>query len=118
MGHDFKSWWIGSLLDIEETRRLVPGQNATTLQVAASVLGALFWMIRNPNEGVKLPDQLPHEEIMEVAMPYLGPVVSQPTDWMPPASRNLAAAQPGQYTIADAEPWRFGRFHIVWNPAD
>lgn len=38
MGHDFKSWWIGSLLDIEETRRLVPGQNATTLQVAVSVV--------------------------------------------------------------------------------
>ena len=115
MGHDYKSWWIGSLLDIEETRRLVPKQNATTLQVAASVLGALFWMIRHPEEGVKLPDHLPHEEIMEVALPYLGPVVSQPVDWLPPASRDLAARG---YSLADAEPWQFKRFLIVWNPTD
>jgi homospermidine synthase len=39
MGHPFKSWWIGSLLDIHESRRLVPHQNATTLQVAASSSG-------------------------------------------------------------------------------
>lgn len=116
MGHDFKAWWIGSLLDIEETRRLVPGQNATTLQVAASVLGALFWMIRNPEEGVRLPDQLPHEEIMEVALPYLGPVVSQAVDWMPLDSRELAVGQAGQYTIADVEPWQFKRFQVVWRP--
>jgi homospermidine synthase len=117
MGHDYKAWWIGSLLDIEETRRLVPGQNATTLQVAASALGALFWMIRHPNEGVLLPDHLPHEEIMEIAMPYLGPVVSQPVDWLPPASRGLAAAQPGGYSIADAAPWQFKQF-LVSNPVD
>jgi homospermidine synthase len=111
MGHDYRSWWIGSLLDIEETRRLVPGQNATTLQVAASVLGALFWMIRNPHEGVRLPDELPHEEIMEVAMPYLGPVVSQPVDWMPPGHT-------GAYSIDDAAPWQFKRFFVDWNPGD
>ena len=65
MGHDYKSWWIGSLLDIHETRELVPGQNATTLQVAASVLAATLWMIKNPNQGVCLPDDLPHLEILE-----------------------------------------------------
>jgi homospermidine synthase len=118
MGHDFKAWWIGSLLDIEETRRLVPHQNATTLQVAASALGALFYMIRHPNEGVLLPDQLPHEEIMEIAMPYLGPVVSQPVDWLPPASRGLPAGQPGGYSIADVQPWQFKQFMVVANPAD
>lgn len=115
MGHDFKSWWIGSLLDIEETRRLVPGQNATTLQVAASVLGALFWMIRNPREGVCLPDHLPHDEIMEIALPYLGPVISQSVDWMPGGYRDVAPA-PGDYAPADAEAWQFQRFQVVWNP--
>ncbi len=83
MGHDFGAWWVGSLLDIEETRRLVGGQNPTTLQVACSVLGCVFWMIRNPNEGFCLPDDLPHDQILEIAMPYLGPFVSEPTDWRP-----------------------------------
>ena len=40
MGHPYTAWWTGSLLSIDETRALVPHQNATTLQVAASVLGA------------------------------------------------------------------------------
>ncbi|MCW8131236.1 MAG: homospermidine synthase [Planctomycetota bacterium] len=83
MGHDYKSWWIGSLLDIHETRKLVPNQNATTLQVAASLLAAVKWMIRNPKAGVKLPDMLPHTEILEDAKPYLGPFVSKPVDWTP-----------------------------------
>src|SRR5262249_41646857 len=118
MGHDFKAWWIGSLLDIEETRRLVPGQTVAARWWAGSVRGALLWTSRSPQEGVRLPDTLPHEEIMEVALPYLGPVPSQPVDWLPPTSRGLPAAQPGGYSIADAEPWQFGRFHVVWNPRD
>jgi homospermidine synthase len=108
MGHDFKSWWIGSLLDIEETRRLVPHQNATTLQVAASVLGALFWMIRNRREGVKIPDQLPHEEVMEVALPYLAPVISKPVDWMPA----------GPYPADDPRAWEFMRFFVTSTPRE
>jgi len=83
MGHAYKSWWIGSLLDIHETRKLVPRQNATTLQVAASVLAAVQWMIKNPKQGVNLPDALPHEEILADAKPYLGPFKSMPVDWTP-----------------------------------
>lgn len=83
LGHDLNGWWTGSQLDIHEARRLVPGQNATTLQVAAGVLGALFWMIRNPRQGLCTPEMLPHREVFEVASPYLGPQVSLQTDWTP-----------------------------------
>src|SRR5690606_22371581 len=48
MGHDLNAWWVGSQLDIHETRKLVHDENATTLQVAASILGAMSWMIHNP----------------------------------------------------------------------
>jgi 3-isopropylmalate dehydrogenase len=48
MGHDFNSWWCGSLLDIHTARKLVPHQQATTLQVAISVVAAAMWMIKNP----------------------------------------------------------------------
>ena len=83
MGHRFNAWWTGSLLDIHETRRLVPHQNATTLQVAAAVLGAVQWLLEHPREGVLLPDGLPHDEVLRHALPYLGPVVSQRVDWTP-----------------------------------
>lgn len=45
MGHAYKSWWIGSLLDIEETRELVPKQNSTTLQVAISLVSGYFLLL-------------------------------------------------------------------------
>ncbi len=126
MGHDYKSWWIGSLLDINETRRLVPGQNPTTLQVASSLLGALFWMIRHPDQGVNLPDDLPHEDILNVAMPYLGPFMSQPVDWSPTfnghhvsSNGNGAAKKNGRPKKSrddsedDHEDWQFEQFLIA-----
>ena len=83
MGHDFKSWWIGSILDIEESRRLVPHQSATTVQVAVSVVSALVYMINHPNEGFCVPDDLNYKEILKVAKPYLGEFISVPVDWTP-----------------------------------
>jgi len=83
MGHDYKSWWIGSLLDIHEARELVPGQNATTMQVAISLASAVQWMIKNPRQGVCVPDDLPHEEILEQCWPWLGPCISKPVNWSP-----------------------------------
>ena len=108
MGHDFGAWWTGSLLDIHETRELVDGQNSTTLQVACSVLGCVDWMIRNPDEGVKLPDELPHDEVMEMASPYLGPFVSQPTDWRPFAG---GPVDEGSQVDQDAL-WQFETFLV------
>jgi homospermidine synthase len=69
MGHDFKSWWCGSLLDIHTTRKLVAHQQATTLQVAVSVVAAALWMIQNPKEGFLLPDDIDHEFILKFAEP-------------------------------------------------
>ena len=41
MGHPYKCWWTGSLLSIDEARAALPHQNATTLQVAGSIIGAI-----------------------------------------------------------------------------
>jgi homospermidine synthase len=106
MGHDYRSWWTGTILDIEEARRLLPGQNATTMQVAASVLGAVQWMLRNPHSGVLLPDALPHQEILEVARPYLGKVVSIPIDWTPCGVDGRDREIDG----SSDETWQFGNF--------
>ena len=51
LGHDYDAWWTGSLLSIERARELAPGQNATSLQVAAGAIGGLLWAINNPREG-------------------------------------------------------------------
>ena len=78
MGHAYNSWWTGSVLSIEESRRLVPNQNATTMQVAISVVAAAMWMVENPDRGVCVPDDLPHEYMLNIARPYLGQSISDP----------------------------------------
>ena len=112
MGHDFTSWWTGSLLDIDEARRKVPGQSATTLQVAASAMGAVAWMMRNPRRGVCLPEQLPHEEILNFARPYLGPIHSQPVDWMPGDRRDSVVQWQSDNPLCDSDPWQFNHFLV------
>lgn len=110
MGHDLTGWWVGSRLSIEETRRLVPHQNATTLQVAASVLGAICWMIKNPSEGVRVPDELPHEEVLAVANPYLGESISVKTDWTPLKNRVEPFAKYGKQEPVSDDVWQFETF--------
>ena len=83
MGHKYNSWWTGSILSIEESRRLVPHQNATTMQVAIGVVSAAMWAIENPNKGYCIPDDLPHDYILKIAKPYLGKLASVQSDWTP-----------------------------------
>ncbi len=90
LGHDLNGWWIGSCLDIYETRRHVQGQNATTLQVASSLFAAMLYSIRNSNAGICTPDDIPYQEILPVAAPYLGTLRSMPTNWRPPKTTGIA----------------------------
>ena len=110
MGHDFKSWWVGSLLDIKESRELVPHQNATTLQVAASVIGAVTWMIKHPEEGVNVPDDLPHDEILSIAKEYLGPFISKAVDWTPLKTRVDLYQAYNDVKFDYEDPWQFHNF--------
>ncbi len=112
MGHPLQSWWTGSDLSIEEARRLVPGQNATTLQVAISVVAAVDWMIRNPDRGVLMPEDLPHDQILDFSKPYLGKWISEPMDWNPLMDR----PEPfGGFKVDDIDrmdPWQFKNFIV------
>jgi homospermidine synthase len=114
MGHPYKSWWTGSLLSIEEARAVVPSQNATTLQVAGSVIAAVQWMFENPNEGLNVPDDLPWDQILKTAAPYLGTMFSAAADWDPVSSRrNLFAGYGDERDAIDTDdPWQFTNFVV------
>ena len=112
MGHPYNSWWIGSDLSIEESRRLVPHQNATTMQVAISVVAATMWMIENPARASCVPDDLPHDFVLEIAKPYLGKWISKPSDWTP--LKHYRNTFPG-YNKPDLDlkdPWQFKNFLV------
>ncbi|HEY1763355.1 MAG TPA: saccharopine dehydrogenase C-terminal domain-containing protein [Opitutaceae bacterium] len=112
MGHAFKSWWVGSDLTIEESRRLVPHQNATTMQVAISVVAATMWMIENPDEGVKVPDELPHEYILGISKPYLGNFISIRSDWTPLRDYDNAFSGYNKPDFDKSDPWQFKNFLV------
>jgi homospermidine synthase len=112
LGHELNGWWVGSQLDIHETRRLVQHQNATTLQVAASVLSAAVWMLRNPRRGLNVPDDLPHREILDVANPYLGPCPSIRTDWTPLQNRFDPFERFARPRPAEEDVWQFETFLV------
>jgi len=112
MGHDFNSWWCGSILDIHEARRLVPHQQATTLQVAVSVVSAATWMIKNPNRGFLMPDDVDHEEILKIAMPYIKPFISKAVDWTPLKNLNTNFTKFDITRPKDEDVWQFTTFLV------
>jgi homospermidine synthase len=112
MGHALTTWWTGSQLDIHEARKLVPGQNATTLQVAAAVLGGLVYMIGNRSKGILVPDQLPHQDILKAASPYLGPCPSVRSSWTPLDSRSQLFSKWGAPAVGEDDLWQFASFAV------
>ena len=111
MGHPYSAWWTGSLLSIHEARRHAPRQSATTLQVAASILGALVWTVANPERGILVPDDLPWREVLAVADPFLGEHWSGAADWTPTMHRNdvFEGWRSHRY---DDDPWQFANFLV------
>ncbi len=112
LGHDLTGWWTGSLCSIDEARATIPHQNATTLQVAAAVLGAFDWMLRRPHEGVRVPDELPWREVMDVAYPYLGTCHSGPVDWDPLRTRADLFDRWSGRALDHDDPWQFTNFVV------
>jgi homospermidine synthase len=108
MGNSRGVYWYGSRLDIDSARAAAPYNNATSLQVAAGILGGMVWALRNPNAGVVEPDDLDHELVLEVARPYLGEVVGVYGDWNP-----LKDHQPSLEENRDLDDcWQFPNFRL------
>jgi homospermidine synthase len=108
MGNSRGVYWYGSRLTVEEARERVPYNNATSLQVAAGVLAAMVWALRNPQAGVVEADDLDHELVLEVATPFLGEVVGVWGDWTPLKDRSPLFPEP---TDPD-DPWQFINFRV------
>jgi homospermidine synthase len=113
MGHPYNSWWCGTDLDIEEARRLVPHQNATTMQVAISVVAACMWMIENPRRGLSVPDDLPHDYVLNISKPYLGKFVSVASDWTPLKHYVNVFSGYNKPQLDHSDPWQFKNFLIT-----
>jgi homospermidine synthase len=109
MGHARGAYWYGSQLSIGEARRLVPHNNATSLQVTSAVLAGMIWAIRHPDRGIVEADDLDFREVLEIQMPYLGPVVGVYSSWTPLSDRSPLFAE----DIDADDPWQFKNFRVT-----
>lgn len=108
MGGKKGVYWYGSRLGIDEARDLVENNSATSLQVAAGVLSGVVWALNNPRSGIVEPDDIPAEDILEVATPYLGEVVGEYGDWTPLQGRETLFDE----DLDRNDPWQFKNFRV------
>lgn len=109
LGHAKGAYWYGSQLSTDEARRLAPYNSATSLQVAAGVLGGMVCALEQPMMGLVEADQLDYRRVLEVAKPYLGPVVGAYGDWTPLQGRQ--SLFPEDLDLSD--PWQFKNIRVV-----
>jgi homospermidine synthase len=84
MSPKYGKWYIGSLLDIETSRKLVPHQSATVVQVIASVLAHIVYTLKFPDLGPVFCEDIDSVWIMEkMILPYMGEWHSAPMKWDP-----------------------------------
>ncbi|MCL4854026.1 MAG: hypothetical protein KJZ78_21925, partial [Bryobacteraceae bacterium] len=65
-------------------------------QVAAGIVSAVLWAVQNPRKGLRFSEDLPHEEVLRIAAPYIGSIRSDAVAWSP--------------APASSDPWQFGHF--------
>jgi homospermidine synthase len=109
MGHAKGAYWYGSRLSVEEARRLVRFNNATSLQVTAAALAGMIWALENPERGLVEPDEIDHERILDICRPYLGKVVGEFSDWNPLYDRERLFPE----DLDKGDPWQFKNFRVV-----
>ena len=109
MGPQRGVYWYGSRLSIEEARRVVPHNNATSLQVTAAVLAGVVWAIDNPRRGIVEPDEMDFARILEICRPYLGDVVGVWGEWTPLDDRERLFPE----ELDRDDPWQFKNIRVV-----
>jgi homospermidine synthase len=108
-GHKKNAYWYGSQLTVDEARRLVPHNNATSLQVTVSVLAGIIWAMENPDSGLLEPDELDHKRILDICKPYLGRMHGEYTDWSPLSDRERLFPEDLDFN----DPWQFKNVRVI-----
>jgi len=109
MGHAKGAYWYGSQLTIDEARKLVPHNNATSLQVTAPVMSGMIWAMENPRLGIVEPDEMDFRRNLEICLPYLGKMVGAYSDWTPLHDRGRLFPE----DVDASDPWQFKNFRVV-----
>ena len=78
---------------------------------ALGIVSAVKWMIENPRKGLCTPEDLPHDFVLKISLPYLGKFVSVPSHWTPLKNRKVYFKEnPANHH--DSDMWQFSNFHF------
>jgi homospermidine synthase len=109
MGHPKGAYWFGSQITVHQARELAPFNNATSIQVAAGVMGGVVWAMEHPRAGIIDPDDVDFRRVLEIANPYLGRVLGVYSEWTPLHGRG----HPFPEDLDTSDPWQFKNFRVV-----
>lgn len=108
-GNPRGAYWYGSQLSIARARSAVESNSATSLQVAATVLGGMVWTLEHPRRGIVEPEEVQEwRRILEIAEPYVAPVVGQYTEWNPLQGRGTLFPE----DLDQSDPWQFSNVRV------
>jgi homospermidine synthase len=72
-------------------------------------MAGMVWCIEHPTAGIVEPDEIDFRRILDMCLPYLGPVVGVYTDWTPLANRGSLFAE----TLDRQDPWQFSNIRVA-----
>ena len=87
----------------------MPHGNATSLQVAAGILGGMAAAIARPTDGLCEPEELDFARVLATARPFLGRVTAVWSDWTPLAGRERLFPE----RLDRSDPWRFSNVRVA-----
>jgi homospermidine synthase len=68
----------------------------------------MVWAMENPNDGITEPEDMDFRRNLTIAMPYLGPVIGQYTDWTPLTDRERLFPE----DLDQTDPWQFKNVRV------
>ena len=68
----------------------------------------MIWALNNPRSSIVEPDDIPADDILDVASPYLGEVVGEYGDWTPLHGRETYFDE----DLDRNDPWQFKNFRV------
>ena len=71
-------------------------------------MAGVAWALQHPWRGILEPDDLPFDEMLAMARPYLGPLVGVYSDWTPLEHRESLFAE----RLDRTDPWQFVNFRV------
>jgi homospermidine synthase len=109
IGNQRGVYWFGSRLSVDQARALAPHNSATSMQVAAGTLAGMIWAMRHPEAGIVEAEEMDFEEVLAIALPYLGEMAGEFSDWNPLAGRNQLFPEDVDMT----DPWQFKNLRVA-----